>query len=776
MSKTTVPKWFVLGLGSLLTAMPVLSQDLPQPPTSQPPTYVPAIWAVSVNGLPGDQGVLLMQGPQHQLFAPVTLLQDWGLLLAGQGITAANGLRYIELASLPGVRFSLDEARSELAISAEPQAFLTNRVNAGEALTAKVASYTPGAYLNYDAAATDSSGQHARQALVDIGLFQGKGLFTSSFTVGTLGNTRLMSSFQTDQVSAMKTLRLGDGFSSAGAWGHPVLFGGLQYGTNFAIRPHFIPMALPSVSGRALLPSTVDVYVDNALRSQQAINAGPFSIQNLPVLTGAGEVQLVVKDLLGREQVLTQPFFASSILLRPGLAEQAFEIGWQRNNYGQSSHDYSDPFAAFTYRRGLTPRLTTEVHLELQRNMAAAGLSAAASLPAISSVVEASVAMSHTDHLSPGTLLSTSYSYLGKRWSGHATMQWQSQSFRLLGSNPDQLVQQSGTAQINLPLGTGTLSVNYLRHQLVGAALMRIVNLSFSQRLARNLHASLLVFKPLAPNTGTTLGLTLTLLLDTQHVASSSLSGGSDTHSAYTTLSRTTPRDGGYGYRLASLNGSDPARQQASVSRNQSNGSYQAEVAHQQTNVSTRLSAQGGLAVVDGDVYFGRRLDESFAVVKVVGVDKIPIYLENQVVAHTNARGRAVVGPLRAYQDNSISIDPLTLTLDTTVSAVQHTVVPRSQGGVLVDFEARQIHRFTLTLHDPTGAVLPPWTVIEVHGGAQSFVVGLRGEVFVALPQSNANPVLAHLPDGSRCQFTADVPAGTPNLSFLEPMTCLPMQ
>jgi outer membrane usher protein len=373
-------------------------------------------------------------------------------------------------------------------------------------------------------------------------------------------------------------------------------------------------------------------------------------------------------------------------------------------------------------------------------------------------------------------LLGASYSYLGKRWSGNAAVQWQSESFRQLGSQADQLAQQSGSAQLNLPLGAGTLSVNYLRHQLVGAALMRIVNLNFSQRLASNLVASMVVLKPLSSSAGTTLGLTLTLLLDAQHVASSSLSGGATAHSAYTTVSRTTPRDGGFGYRLASLNGSDPARQQASLAHNQSNGSFQAEVVRQQTDVSTRLSAQGGLALIEDDVYFGRRLDESFAVVKVAGVAKIPIYLENQVAAHTNARGRAVVGPLRAYQDNNISLDPLTLKIDTTINAVKHTVVPRSQGGVLVDFEARQVRRATLTLRQIAGTVLPPWTTVEVRGVASGFVVGQRGEVFVELPQPGANQAMARLPDGSRCQFTVDVPVGAANLSFLEPITCLPVQ
>ncbi len=746
------------------------------PPPAAQTAYTPLILAVSVNGLPGDDGELLLQGPEGQLFVPASLLADWGLRPAATAFTAANGTAYVRLASLTGLDFNWNQAHATLLISAKPEAFLATRVNAGEETTAKVAAYTPGGYLNYDLSVTSSPGANERQAVVDLGLFQGQGLLTNSFTAGSTGGARLLTTYQVDRVSAMKTLRVGDSTNSTGAWGRSVLFGGIQYGTNFAIRPLFIPMALPSVSGKALLPSTVDVYVNDALRTRQQVNAGPFSVQNLPVITGAGEVQLVVKDLLGREQLITQSFFASPVMLREGLVDEAFEMGWQRDNYGQASNDYSDPFATFTYRKGLSPSFTGEARLEIQKNRATVGLSGAAPLAALSSVVEASVALSHVDHLSPGALLAASYSYSGKRWSGSAQWQWQNTNFRQLGTNPDRLAQQSGAVQLNLPLGPGTLSVNYLRDQAYTEALTRIVNLSYSQRLGRDLFASFTLFKPLSPDAGSTFGLTLTLLLDAQHNASATAHGGAGTHSLYTTVSRNTPRDEGFGYRLASLNGDEATRQEATFTRNQSMGSFQAEVVSQQSAVSTRLGMQGGLALLDGDLYLSRRLDQSFAIVLVEGEPKIPIYLENQVVAHTNARGRAVVSPLRAYQENSVSLDPLTLRMDTTVSSVKKGVVPRSQGGVRVDFEAHQARSVTLTVLLPDGMVLPPWTPVEVAGVAKVFVTGLRGEVFVELPQRKGNRVQAGLAAGLRCEFKADVPATAANLSFLEPMTCLPIQ
>ena len=63
------------------------------------------------------------------------------------------------------------------------------------------------------------------------------------------------------------------------------------------------------MSGEAVLPSTVDLYVDNELRMRREVPSGPFSIQDLPVMTGQGDARLVVRDILGREQVITQPFY-----------------------------------------------------------------------------------------------------------------------------------------------------------------------------------------------------------------------------------------------------------------------------------------------------------------------------------------------------------------------------------------------------------------------------------------------------------------------------------
>ena len=47
--------------------------------------------------------------------------------------------------------------------------------------------------------------------------------------------------------------------------------------------------------------------------------AGPFDIGDVPVVTGAGTVKLVVRDATGKEVVTTADYFSSPELVKPGL-------------------------------------------------------------------------------------------------------------------------------------------------------------------------------------------------------------------------------------------------------------------------------------------------------------------------------------------------------------------------------------------------------------------------------------------------------------------------
>jgi len=83
-------------------------------------------------------------------------------------------------------------------------------------------------------------------------------------------------------------LIVGDAITLPGAWGSSVRFGGMQFGSNFQLRPDLITYPLQAFSGAAVVPSTVDVFVNGNRIATQAVQPGPFSISDVPLVTGSG--------------------------------------------------------------------------------------------------------------------------------------------------------------------------------------------------------------------------------------------------------------------------------------------------------------------------------------------------------------------------------------------------------------------------------------------------------------------------------------------------------
>src|SRR5439155_132599 len=164
------------------------------------------------------------------------------------------------------------------------------------------------------------------------------------------GLVRLETTFTRDFPASNHTLRVGDTSTRAAMWGREVYFGGVRYGSNFALTPGYVSQPLPAVTGLSAAPSTVELYVNDVLRQVSNVPAGPFAIDSLPVLTGNGEARLVVRDLLGRETVIVQPFFTSSQLLSPGLDDWSAETGAVRRDLGSASDHYGPGFMSGTWR------------------------------------------------------------------------------------------------------------------------------------------------------------------------------------------------------------------------------------------------------------------------------------------------------------------------------------------------------------------------------------------------------------------------------------------
>ena len=211
-----------------------------------------------------------------------------------------------------------------------PQAFAATRMTQEPAKRPMVSPVLPSAFFNYDlnyaaSAFRNSVSTNDLGMLTELGLSNAWGVLTSSQSGTNLINNRtlgegrrwrrLETTFTRDFPNDNRTLRLGDTSTRAGMWGRNAYFGGLQFGSNFALTPGFIRQPLPVLTGLSAAPSTVELYVNDVLRQVSSVPTGPFALDNFPVMTGGGETRLVVRDTAGNmaEAVTPQPILVDLI-------------------------------------------------------------------------------------------------------------------------------------------------------------------------------------------------------------------------------------------------------------------------------------------------------------------------------------------------------------------------------------------------------------------------------------------------------------------------------
>jgi outer membrane usher protein len=117
----------------------------------------------------------------------------------------------------------------------------------------------------------------------------------------------------------------------------------------------------------------VDLIVNGVRQSSAALRPGPFAVQVLPVITGAGLVSIAVQDELGRQTFITLPFYASNALLAPELTSYSVDVGMIRKNFGLRDDHYSGWAATGSARRGISNRLTLEARGEASGGLGVLG-------------------------------------------------------------------------------------------------------------------------------------------------------------------------------------------------------------------------------------------------------------------------------------------------------------------------------------------------------------------------------------------------------------------
>lgn len=298
----------------------------------------------------------------------------------------------VPLAAIPALTYRYAEAAQRIDISLPPGGRLPKTYDASA--RADISSQTPvragtGAVLNYTLFGSSEGKQLGTfwrypnlSASLDARLFGPFGVLSQTGIVsdrslvgGGTEALRLETNWSYSDPGTMLTYRAGDTISGGLAWTRPIRMGGLQVQRNFGLRPDLITLPLPSVTGSAAVPSTVDVFVNGTKTISQDVGSGPFRITNIPILSGNGNASAVVRDASGQQSETNLPFIVSSKLLRPGLFDFSAEIGAPRLQYGLRSSLYDRDIAGSgSARYGFSDNLTVLAHAEATRALGTASL------------------------------------------------------------------------------------------------------------------------------------------------------------------------------------------------------------------------------------------------------------------------------------------------------------------------------------------------------------------------------------------------------------------
>jgi outer membrane usher protein len=725
-----------------------------------PPAFEPAIVELRVNDQDDGPTLVVRRDPGGALLLRAADLPQLRIRTPSRGLMLVDGERYFRFAPDTGAEIVFDEATQSARITLPPSAFLPT---VARATSPDVPSVTPaglGGFVNYDITGERVGDRNGLGTFLDLGAFGTRGVFTSSL-VGRLDDerreaVRLDSTFTMDFPERLATLRVGDSISVAGAWGRSARFGGIQFGTNFATQPTLVTTPLLFAQGEALVPSTVDVFINNRRVASEDVPPGPFTIDRLPPMTGAGQMQVVVTDALGRQQVVAQPYYTGPSLLRAGLQEYSVEVGAIREDYAQASNSYGDVIVTGTYRRGLTDSFTAEVHAEGQAGGAsAAGLDTAWQVGSLG-VVTLTAAAGGEDEI--GWLAGAGFERNARNFNVFLRTRYASEEFAQLGTTTlRDRPRQRSFGGLGFVLGHyGNLQLSYGLQTHWSGPRTETVGLSHSVTLGNFGFLSFVASHTKSEEAATDFFFNWTLPFGDRRSAALSVryspdAAGDEAFEAVASVQQSLPAGAGMGYYAAVSSNQDG---QADYFLQGDAGQVGVQFARRNDVDGWRANANGGLAITSAGVMPARRLDRSFAVVEVADFPDMTVYVENQPIGRTDRKGRVLLDSLRAYERNSVSIDPKELPFEASLATREMVVTPAYRSGPVVRFPVERASAATLRLVLPEGGPVPAGAI--VHTASERVPVALDGLVYLTTA-AGRQEARAEWP-GHRCAFAFERP------------------
>jgi outer membrane usher protein len=723
-----------------------------------------------------------------QLLARASELRDLGFQVPDSLASDPNDL--VPLYDLPGFTWYLDQKKQELLVTVSDNRLLPTMLQSNGRAGAegrRVIESGTGMTLNYDIANTLANGQSGATGSLDLRAFSPKGVVSSEWLAyggatsngsGTNTAIRLDTAYTFADVNTLRRYTLGDFITGGLAWTRPVRLEGAQIRSDFSMRPDLVTFPLPYITGTAAVPSTVNVLADGNLVISNQVAAGPFQTSQLPVMSGAGTISMTVTNTLGQQVTLSQPFYASSSLLAPGLQTFAGQAGLVRLNWGSASNDYGKFAGTAIYRRGLTRKFTIEGSAEETSGAIMAGAGGVAQVGNLGVLNFALAASTGSGHA--GAQISLGAQRIGRMFSIGASAIIANRNYRDVASlNGDGIPRKQLSAFSSLSLKRfGSAGVAYAGDdqdasptapQLEDAPIAHshVFSANYSVQLHR-VSIYLSEFRDMSSSGSGGLQIGVTIPLGRR--SSVDISAASD-ESGQVQVQKSASQIGDWGYDAYVSTGSSD-HEFGQVQYKSSVGLFTAGVDSSGGQTTLRLESQGALSFVDKGLFPSNTIYDSFAIVDTSPMPHVHVFQENRDVGRTNSSGRLLVPDLRSFDLNHLAIEATDIPADVTIPNASKEVRPQDRSGVVVKFPIKFSHGALLRLVDEDGVSIPLGSTATLQATGTAVPVGYDGDAYV----ENLNPhneITVERMDGRRCTiafYYRPVPGEIPSIG---PLRCL---
>lgn len=709
--------------------------------------------------------------------------------------TGSGTMGKISLRSLaPMVKFTLEHNDALLTMDIEPECFTSQKISSA------IVRQTPAnrrfeypspfsAFFNYQIQASYLDSGYTYYSLpTEIGVNWERWLLHSGFQSGydgaELNFKRLRTSLIRDDQERMNRLIIGDFNSANTRLLRGGSYGGISWGSNFSLNRDFQPYPDLKLDTIMDTPTRASLYRGSQLVREWDLLPGPVSFADLD-LYGGSDASLVLKDIFGRERTLSLPqLLHGNDVLRGGVQEYSYNLGLLRE-YGRGiDSTYGEPIFSGFHRYGLTNNFTTGLHFLAQEDLFNIG---------------PMVGMRWGDHLfglegmyssgaeKNGFGVALNHLFRWKRFQSNMSLWHYSRDFaRASGDLPDnaESTNYQGNIGLNYFLGDfGSMGLGYNEFCLWDDEPRAQATISYQKN----------IFKPLTLSASLRIDvkgtdekqLVLTLFyrpMDEDYqkyvdnLGYQYNSGGSNGESHELRLQKNSGSLDGIGYNFAV---SEEAGEVNGTLRTEYVNKYGLFTTSFQNTVSGNsayVSAAGGMGFLDGGLYFGRPITDSFAVVEVEGLDDVPIYYNNNYAGKVSAGDTILIPSLASYSENHIAVRSSDLPLNYELEEKHKYIKVGQRSGTRIKIKGFKFTavegRVNVKGDDPARLTTVP---IEIEGSGKKMrsFTGENGYFYVEnIPAGKS--VLQVLAGDRRCTARLNVPQSQDIVINMGDIECIP--